>query len=65
MGKATPLKAYWLSSNKMTVIVEVNHRGIIVKAAPIVRKFLGQPISNLIKWMKRQGGFKQELLGRE
>ena len=34
---------------------------IIVDAAPIVRKFVGQPLTNLIKWMKKQGGLKIHL----
>lgn len=41
----------WLSSQrrKFTVMVTVRD-GVIVKAAPIVRVFLGQPIDNLLRW---------------
>jgi len=50
------MMSYWLSSNKMTVIVDIDDDGIIVYGSPIVRKFLGQPLLNLIGWMERQGG---------
>ena len=45
-----PMKCYWVSSNKMTVCVDVDG-GVIVKAAPIVRKFIGQPLANLVRWL--------------
>ena len=35
----------------MTVRVDVE-RGIIVRAAPIVRRFIGQPLVNLERWMR-------------
>ncbi|MHA1839868.1 MAG: hypothetical protein ACTSYO_07955 [Candidatus Ranarchaeia archaeon] len=41
----------------MTVLVETKDRHIS-KAAPIVRKFIGQPLNNLSNWMRKQGGFK-------
>lgn len=50
---------YWLSSSRMTVGVKVEN-GIIVDAAPIVRKFVGQPVDNLKRWMNKQSGFKME-----
>ena len=48
---------YYLSSEKMTVCVTVED-GVIVKTPPIVRKFKGQPIDNLINWMRKQKNFK-------
>lgn len=51
---------YWLSSFKMTVSADVDEKGIITRTAPITRKFEGQHISNLIGWMKKQGGFKMD-----
>jgi hypothetical protein len=59
---------YWLSSNKMTVTVETELRTyspgheleIIIESPPITRRFVGQPIRNLIDWMHKQGGFKME-----
>lgn len=47
---------YYLSSTKMTVAVRVEGNRI-VEAAPIVRRFLGQPPERLGIWMRRQGGF--------
>jgi hypothetical protein len=49
---------YWLSSVKFTVLVDTDSNGKITKAAPVVNVFVGQPLSNLVKWMKKQGGFK-------
>lgn len=43
---------WWLSNEKMTVKVVVRNTKIIA-AAPIVRKFLGQPFQNLVSWMNR------------
>lgn len=42
----------------MTISVDTDEKKIITDSAPIVRKFTGQPLNNLINWMKRQGGFK-------
>lgn len=55
------MKCYWLSSKKMTVLVEVQD-GRIIQAAPVVRKFIGQPVQNLIRWMRKQGGLRIEEL---
>ena len=51
---------YWLSSRKMTIAVRVEV--VIVEAPPIARKFIGQPLENLVGWMTRQGGFRMERL---
>lgn len=46
---------YWLSTSRMTVAVTVDESsGLITVAAPIVRKFVGQPLTNLIRWMRSQ-----------
>lgn len=52
---------YRLSSPKMTVRVEADENGIITWAAPVVRKFKGQPLENLERWM----GTKAEAYGTE
>lgn len=52
---------YWLSSHRMTVGVSVVS-GLIHTTAPIVSKFKGQPLKNLINWMSKQGGFKYDKL---
>lgn len=56
------MKTWWLSNIAMTVKVVVDHRGIIVDAAPIVRKFVGQPFENVCKWMNKRSGMQRVLL---
>ena len=48
---------YWVSCLKFTVCVRT-HNGVIVEAAPIVRKFVGQPTVNLLNWARKFGGLK-------
>jgi len=50
-------KWWWLSCKKMTFGVQTKD-GIIVYGAPIVKKFRGQPLDNLIRWMKKFDGFQ-------
>lgn len=52
------MSEWWLSSRRMTVVVE-ERDGIVVDAAPIVRKFIGQPLENLTRWMRQQGGYRE------
>ena len=54
-------KVLWLSSRRMTIAVDVVN-GIIVETPPVVGKFVGQPIWNLIRWMRKQGGLRTEWL---
>ena len=42
---------YHISHPKMTVGVTVED-GIITEAPPVVRKFIGQPLDNLIGWIR-------------
>lgn len=56
------MPVFWLSSEKFTVMVDTDSSGRITKAAPVVNIFIGQPINNLVKWMKKQGGFKYRQL---
>ena len=49
----------WLSSPKMTFSVTVDADDRVTAAAPIARKFIGQPLVNLTDWLKRQGGVVQ------
>lgn len=44
----------------MTVLIQVDSsiEESILVAPPIVRKFIGQPLSNLMKWMMKQRNFK-------
>lgn len=49
---------YWLSTRRMTVFAEVDARGTITNASPIVRKFVGGGFLNLKRWLERQGGLR-------
>ena len=54
--------SWWLSTERMTVRVDVDARGSIVAAPPIARKFIGQPAKNLGDWLRRQPGFRCQKL---
>lgn len=54
-------EAWLLSCRTLTVRVEINN-GIVCSASPIVRRFVGQPLSNLKRWMRGLGGYREELL---
>lgn len=45
---------WWLSCPKFTVLVVTDQRQI-VETAPLTRKFVGQPLANLVQWAKRFG----------
>ena len=58
---------YWLSSRAMTIEITVaptgyNNQKVVTDAPPIAKKFIGQPMGNLVNWMQRQGGFKMREL---
>lgn len=53
---------YWLTTERMTVAVRVIDTRV-VEAPPIVRKFVGQPALNLIRWLAHQPGFASSYLG--
>jgi len=57
-------KALWLSCSKFTIGVE-HTNGIITYASPIAYKFIGQPIENLRRWMKKLGGYREAELKQE
>jgi len=46
---------YWVSCQKFTVCVTVDQNNIIRVPAPIVKKFKGQPLSNLMNWCRKFG----------
>jgi hypothetical protein len=41
----------WVSSPKGTCFVNTDDNTIIVDTAPLWRKFKGQPLGNLIRWL--------------
>lgn len=52
-----PHVAWYVSCRRFTVCVYTRD-GVIVAAAPVVRKFVGQPLGNLVSWFERFGGLK-------
>ena len=56
------IPAWRLLLPQMTVMVKTREDPRIVEAAPIVRKFVGQPLDDLVRWMDRKGGVDVMLL---
>jgi hypothetical protein len=50
-------QTWWVSSKRMTFNVWTVDN-IIIDSAPIGKKFTGQHIIRLLKWMKKQGGLR-------
>lgn len=48
-------RLWWVSSSKMTVGVTTTDELIIKETAPIVQKFVGQYLGDLLRWMEKQG----------
>ena len=59
-------KVYWVSCYKMTVAVEalmISGCDVVVDCADIVKKFKGQPVSNLLKWFSYKfGGLRYKII---
>lgn len=53
---------HWISTEMFTVQVNTDSTHRIVWAAPIVRKFIGSPIGDLLNWSIRFGGLRHEIL---
>jgi hypothetical protein len=54
---------YWLSSERMTVgVLVIDTR--VASGPPIVRRFVGGPALDLIRWLARQGGLRSAFIGR-
>jgi hypothetical protein len=45
----------WVVTEKWTVRVTTDERRIITDAAPLVRRFVGQPFTHLVRWAQKQG----------
>ncbi len=52
---------FWVSCDRFTVRVDTDDRDIITFAAPIVRRFIGQPFVNLARWIEKWHPFIEEL----
>lgn len=51
-------RLWWVSSSKMTVGVTTTDELIIKETAPIVQKFVGQYLGDLLRWMEKQGNLE-------
>ncbi len=58
-------REYWLTCSMCTVSVTCDDRDVIVKAAPLARKFLGQPLANLQAWLQKYGGYECRPVNRQ
>ena len=52
---------WWVSCRRFTAKAVVID-GRIVDAAPILRKFIGQPITNLLDWARSLGDYRAEII---
>jgi hypothetical protein len=55
---------WWISCRIFTVQVNVLNNNI-VWAAPIVRRFVGQPLNNLRRWAKGFPPYQEEPLSQQ
>ena len=56
MDEYTKLTGWWVSCEKFTVVVYTDDELVITWAAPVVHKFVGQPLINLLRWFQRFNG---------
>ena len=61
-GTNATSNVYWISCAKFTVRVACDERDMIIEAAPIVRRFVGQPLANLLRWAAKFSGVRIEPL---
>lgn len=52
----------WVSCPKFTVGVTVDASSMITGGPPFVRRFVGQPLGNLLRWARRFGDVRHEYL---
>lgn len=55
-GTVVAMSEYQLSTGKVTILVVCDEQDRIVWAADIARKFEGQPLGNLQRWMRKIWG---------
>lgn len=46
------MRVLWVSCKWATGMVKVGDDGIVTDTPPVWRKFIGQPLDNLLKWLK-------------
>ena len=57
------IRKYRVSCTLFTAQVDVNRSGIIVEAAPILKRFVGQHFNALLKWVSKKHLECQEIVG--
>lgn len=50
-------RKWWVCCSKFAIQVNTDENGRITFAAPIAKKFMGQPLQNLLRWAEALGGF--------
>lgn len=56
------MKKLWVSSPKFTGQVDVADGEVITMTPPVWRKFVGQPLENLVAWLSQFGKVELEAL---
>ena len=54
--RAKWLQTWWVSCERWTVRVVTEADGNVVDAAPLLRKFVGQPFRHVEEFARRKGG---------
>jgi hypothetical protein len=54
---------HWISCAAFTVEVKTNTEGYIIEAAPLVKRFKGQQLDNLFRWVRTFGPMKHVVMG--
>lgn len=47
------MKTLWISNKKFTCQVESNENNCAINTAPILKKFIGQHVNNLVNWLDK------------
>lgn len=55
------MTSYWVSCKQFTCLVRAED-GKIIEAAPMVRRFIGQPLHKLLDWAVGLGALRVEIL---
>lgn len=53
---------WWISNPNFTCEVETDASGILIATAPVWKKFKGQPLANLERWLRSLGGYEKVML---
>ncbi len=62
MTTASTSSELWQYANDIMCVGVFVADDTVTDAAPIVRKFIGQPVANLERWMRKRSGFRKTLV---